>query len=257
VDQSAFPYRAPGERPPPAVVDFRHFPPWVPATVAAAIVAFVILSSHRVDLTCERGGACVATDRHVAWSSEPVHVDLALVRGATLLYGPKRATRVALVTKLGNLPLSGSTDSVGDDSKRAVIAAVQSFVAGDGEDRLEVGYGSRWASNLWGLLLLFPFALIAAVMARRVRVVVDRAAGAVSIERSRFPLQPSMETWGIGDVVGAAVEASSGGRGGTVYRVALVLGGGDRVPLTRGYSSGSGRKERVAAAIRAALADRG
>jgi hypothetical protein len=259
VQPNADPYRTPAERPGPKIIDFRHFSPVWMAVFGAFVLLFPVLTAHRVDLVCERdaagAGACVATDRHSFWSSMPLRFDVATVRGAKVIYGRKGVSRVVLVTTAGEFPLSSSSESSDTDEKQAMVAGVQGFLPGSGEARLEAGYGSRFFQNLWASVAFSPFLLVFALMSRRVRVVVDRAEGEVRIERSRFPLGPSVESWYLDEVEGATLEASSSGRGGPTYRVALLLRGGQRVPLTRGYSSGLGGKERVIAAIREALAE--
>ncbi len=261
MESNAFPYRAPGERPPPSVIDFRLLSPWWPVVLASIFMALLIGTSHRVELTCARAGGgtgtCEARDLHVAWSSDPVTVRVELLQGAKIAHTPKHGSSVALVTKQGSVFLSSTTEGDFEDDKGAMVSAVQRFVADRSATRIDAAYGSRWANNAWGLLFLLPFVLIPAILARRVRVIVDRADGMVTLTRSRFPLPPRVEAWGLEEVTGADVEQSTGSKGGAIYRVALILRGGERVPLTRSHSSGRAEKEIVAAAIRQALSDAG
>jgi hypothetical protein len=254
----ADPYRgAPARREPPVVV-FRHLSPRAPWIVVAVLTALLVLVSHRVELVCDRtSGECVAWDQHVAWTSGPVRVAVASLRGAAIVRTSKNATKIALRTPTGQVFLSGIAESTGDDEKRAVVDAVERFAADPSAARLEVAYGSRWADSIGALAFILPFAGVFLLLTRRVRVTVDRAGGLVAIERSRYPLSPATQTLALSEVAGAEVEVSSGGRGGSTYRVALVRRDGDKVPLTTGYSSGKDAKERCAEAIRAALRDEG
>jgi hypothetical protein len=257
------PYRSPALRDPPAVIDYRHLSPGWLFGVLAFFMALMLANSHRVTLHCERsfpprvpGGSCESRDEGLVGEGKVAHFDLGKVRGALLDRGTKGATRVVLYPDRDNAEMTGRFESSGGDEKAHFVAAVSAFVADKDAGSLDVSYGSRWADNLSGLFVLLPVAGIIGLLSRRVRVIVDRASRQVRVQRSRFPLPAGEEGYELDQVTGAEIQESRGGKGGTVYRVALRLKEGGTVPLTSGYSSGRGAKEeavdRIVAALRAA-----
>jgi hypothetical protein len=251
------PYRSPAEREPPAVIDFRHVSPWWPVAVTAFLTVAIVLFSHRVVLHCERAfdgsGFCRARDEHLFWRSQSEPFDLGGVRGAQLLSGYKRATRVALVATHSTIELTPTGESSSGDEKRAFIASFESFLADRSATTFDAAYGSRWSQHLLALLFVAPIAIGFGAFTRRVRVVVDGGSGSVCVQRSRFPFAANEEDYLIDEVRGAEVEEGRSSKGQTTYRVALVLAGGTRVPLTTSYSTWRVRKARVVEQIREAL----
>ena len=253
------PYRTPAARPPALVVDFRHFSPaWSPAFVLIATFVLILLS-HRVELRCERtgggSGSCRSRDVHAFWLSESERFELGGLHGAKIVRGGKGTSKVALVGTYSTIDLTASSESGGEDEKNTFVGAVGGFLADPSANELHASYGSPWASDLKALFFIVPLGVVVALFNRRVRVVVDRPAGQLRIERSRFPRPPDEETYQLAAVRGAVVEEARTTKGGIEYRVALVLHeGGVHVPLTNGYTAWRGRKERAAVEISRAVA---
>jgi hypothetical protein len=254
------PYRSAAPRDPPTVIDYRNLSPWWPIGFLALFLGMMVSSSHRVTLHCERsfapqvpGGFCASHDEGATGAARVEHFDLGKVRGARLVVGSKGVSRVALYGDHGNQEMTSRSESDEADPKAAFIAGVGAFLADPQAARLDVAYGSRWASGRGGLVFVLPFVALIGLLTRRVRVIVDGTSRQVRVQRSRFPLPPSEEGFDLDEVTGAEVQESEGSRSGTTYRVALVLSDGRTVPLRDSYGSGRDAKEKAVARIVAAL----
>jgi hypothetical protein len=100
----------------------------------------------------------------------------------------------------------------------------------------------------WGLLGVPAFlGIFLVAFARRDEVILDRSRNLVELRHSTF-LGRTRVQHAFTHLERAIMQAHSGSKGGTTYRVALVLGGGMDAgthPVTPVYSSGNGVKRAV------------
>jgi hypothetical protein len=115
------------------------------------------------------------------------------------------------------------------------------------------GIGGSWVLVHEGeLLIAAGFAVVVAVLALVFAVTTtcrfDRAAGELSCARRSF-LRTTRVRHPLAEIVGARTERSAA-RQSQAYRIVLVMSSGTTVPLTTQFTSGRGRHEQVAKAIR-------
>jgi hypothetical protein len=247
--------------PPPIVIEYRLISWWWSPAMFVFLTSVFVMVCHRVVLRCERPASeeafCQSLDEHVAWTSPSERIALSTISGARLVSGTgkSRTSYVALVTGRGLTPLSGGAESGDMDEKQTMVRDFNAFLADPSATHFASAYGSPWEALLWEILVVVPVAAILARIAGLVRVIVDRAAARVSVQRSRFPLSLSyaQQDYELVDVCGAEVTESRSTKGGMTYGLALILKDGRRVPLTWGFSGGRGGKQRVAERIAQAL----
>jgi hypothetical protein len=109
------------------------------------------------------------------------------------------------------------------------------------------------APRIFGALLTATILVgLAALWRIRVRVRLDPQQKVVVVERTRWPLSPRSAAYPLSEVMDVAVEKSPRG---TTCRLALVLSGGLRAPLTESYFGSHRLHARAADAIRELLRD--
>src|SRR5262245_42773181 len=118
------PYRAAPPRRAPRVIETSTIAPRTLLVVWGIVTVGLVLLSQRVELTCDRapsGGVCEIRAASLWSSGEPRRVPLADVMGARV-EDDDGASRVTLLTKGGQVPLTNSSESGLGDEKQAMVA---------------------------------------------------------------------------------------------------------------------------------------
>lgn len=122
-------------------------------------------------------------------------------------------------------------------------------------------FGGLWSAfSVWILIQDFQipsllFLLIGVgilLLSKELRVTLDQGAGELQMEY-RGLFGRSVRTIPLAEIADVMIERSRSSRGGTTYRVTLLLHSGERRPLRSYYSSGYAAKEKMANQIRAAI----
>lgn len=122
-------------------------------------------------------------------------------------------------------------------------------------------FGGLWSAfSIWILFQQFDiftvlFLLIGVgilLLSKELLVILDQEAGELRLQY-RGLLGRSTHTIALSEIRDVMIEHSHSSRGGTTYRVTLVLQSGQRHPLRSYYSSGYTAKEKMANQIRAAI----
>jgi len=159
---------------------------------------------------------------------------------------------VMLVTTTGERPLANFS---GSDyrAQTKIVDEINTFLQTRSQPTLEAARGGRW-NLLFGLpFLLVGVGMVAAsFQANSTTWTFDRTQGTITHQRGTLA-GPRVDAYAMHDIAQVHLNESSDSDGDSTYRIELWTHTGQRIPMTKVYTSGYKNKERAIEIIRAFL----
>ena len=205
-------------------------------------LVFFTLALRSVTVTCVRGGggpdACVITKTYLLIVSTNDVIRLSTIHGAHLLTEPQKngATYdLAIDTDGGAVEVAFGQGERGvrERQKSQLVA----FLRDPQATSLVIDYDGP--SPVAGIALGAVAVAIAGLCAlfQRATVTFDWSARRITLTRTRFPLRKLTRAFALQEVRNARVLHTLGGKGEALFRCALILVGGEEVPLRDGWEN--------------------
>lgn len=236
--------------------------PWVLILICIFFISlgFVsLLFLGRNELTCQRqtdgSGDCRMVNTTLI-ARHTKRIPLAAIQEAIVKTNTSRddegniskTYQVQLVTTQGTFPFSGiSTDNYG--YHQGLAHRINQFLAGSSGSTLHEEQDNFWLGILF--MIIFPgISLIVLLFgAKKLILEMDKSLGTLLICKKGF-LHQDVQEYRLKDVTSVIVQTSNSSDGDDTYRITLVLGSGDYIPLRSYYSSGRRPKALIAEKIR-------
>lgn len=229
-----------------------------PFTLIAICLVFIVagfiplIFLGRTELTCQRqpsgDGNCqiinVTLVRQDIKRIPLAAIQEAIVSSSTDSEG-STTYQVRLITHQGTFPFGAYTSNYG--YHRDFAHRINQFLAGSGGTTLQEKQDYFWIAILVTILIPGTFLLILLFGVKKLIVEIDKSMGTLVV-RKQGVVNQDVQEYRLRDMTSVIVQTSYSSDGDT-YRVALVMNGGEYIPLRNYYSSSRRSKAMMAAKI--------